>query len=276
MRETSVRHLLVTSTFQRAAKRAAKQHPELVSAIKDTLEKHDGHARRGLLSQISPQHHRARARCFLFAQEAAGRTPAAQSSLRRQRLDWRIARPASAASSSARSARSYTLTPPIHPVNPTLRELWITRWMVKGPRLAVVGEHDAEPAATLPHELPQRRQTPPVGLDYEFEFTGLTPVYGNARGLLWKRGLAPSEARCLYPFPTRGRTELGFGRGRPVPIEPALGNRPQPGWRSEVSHERAQGRMPAASVRRDGTGLPRACVDELLFPTARITWRTSR
>ena len=54
MRETSVRHLLVTSTFQRAAKRAAKQHPELVSAIKDTLEKHDGHARRGLLNQISP------------------------------------------------------------------------------------------------------------------------------------------------------------------------------------------------------------------------------
>ncbi len=38
MRETSVRHLLVTSTFQRAAKRAAKQHPELVAAIKDTLE----------------------------------------------------------------------------------------------------------------------------------------------------------------------------------------------------------------------------------------------
>ncbi len=258
MRETSVRHLLVTSTFQRAAKRAAKQHPELVSAIKDTLEKHDGHARRGLLSQISPQHHRARARCFLFAQEAAGRTPAAQSSLRRQRLDWRIARPASAASSSARSARSYTLTPPIHPVNPTLRELWITRWMVKGPRLAVVGEHDAEPAATLPHELPQRRQTPPVGLDYEFEFTGLTPVYGNAGGLLWKRGLAPSEARCLYRFPTRGRTETGFARGEPVPWSRRCWRREGRDAENEpASSERKAGRLKRASERH-GTGSPRA------------------
>ena len=36
-------------------------------------------------------------------------------------------------------------------------------------------------------------------------------------------------------------TEHGFARGGPVPIEPALGNRAQPGRRSEVSRERAEG-----------------------------------
>lgn len=38
MSEATVRHLLVTSAFRRAAKRAAKRHPELVVTIKDTLE----------------------------------------------------------------------------------------------------------------------------------------------------------------------------------------------------------------------------------------------
>jgi addiction module RelE/StbE family toxin len=38
MGETSVPHLIVTSSFQRAAKRTAKQHPELIAAIKETLE----------------------------------------------------------------------------------------------------------------------------------------------------------------------------------------------------------------------------------------------
>lgn len=40
------------------------------------------------------------------------------------------------ASASVLSARLKTATPPIHPVKPTLRELWITRPMVKGPSLA--------------------------------------------------------------------------------------------------------------------------------------------
>jgi hypothetical protein len=37
------------------------------------------------------------------------------------------------ASSFAHNARLNTATPPIHPVKPTLRELWMTRPMVKGP-----------------------------------------------------------------------------------------------------------------------------------------------
>jgi hypothetical protein len=44
--------------------------------------------------------------------------------------------------------------------------------------------------------------------------------------------------------------------GLPVPIETALETAAQAGCRSEVSIERAEGRMPAASVRRDGTGSP--------------------
>jgi hypothetical protein len=40
---------------------------------------------------------------------------------------------ASFAISSALSARLKTATPPIQPVKPTLRELWMTRPMVKGP-----------------------------------------------------------------------------------------------------------------------------------------------
>jgi hypothetical protein len=39
----------------------------------------------------------------------------------------------SLASSSALRARSKTATPPIQPVKPTPRELWMTRPMVKGP-----------------------------------------------------------------------------------------------------------------------------------------------
>lgn len=39
MQESSARHLLVTSAFRRAAKRAAKQHPELADAIGETLTK---------------------------------------------------------------------------------------------------------------------------------------------------------------------------------------------------------------------------------------------
>jgi hypothetical protein len=42
---------------------------------------------------------------------------------------------ANAFSSSAVSARSNTATPPIQPVKPTLRELWMTRPIVKGPPL---------------------------------------------------------------------------------------------------------------------------------------------
>ena len=49
------------------------------------------------------------------------------------KLVYRIA--ASFAISSALSARSNTATPPIHPVKPTLRLLWMTRPMVKGPPL---------------------------------------------------------------------------------------------------------------------------------------------
>jgi len=43
-----------------------------------------------------------------------------------------LARVWNLASSSAVRARSKTATPPIQPVKPTLRELWMTRPMVKG------------------------------------------------------------------------------------------------------------------------------------------------
>jgi hypothetical protein len=45
-----------------------------------------------------------------------------------------------------------------------------------------------------------------------------------------------------------------------------VGNRAQQGLRSEVSSERPEGRMPAGSVRRDGTGSPE--------PASPRTWRT--
>jgi hypothetical protein len=87
----------------------------------------------------------------------------------------------------------------------------------------------------------------------------------RAGGLLW--GLAPSEARCLHPLPTRTQVEYGFARGGPVPIEPALGNRSvadqsasRIGARGEARSPTSERRawMPEASVRRDGTGSPRA------------------
>jgi hypothetical protein len=44
--------------------------------------------------------------------------------------------------SSALSVRSNTATPPIHPVKPTPRLLWMTRPMVKGPPLLLVEARD--------------------------------------------------------------------------------------------------------------------------------------
>ena len=77
-----------------------------------------------------------------------------------------------------------------------------------------------------------RRRALGTGNEFGLPGTGMAqrPAVPPARagGLLWKRGLAPSEARCLYPFPNRGPAEYGFARGEPVPIEPALGNRAQP------------------------------------------------
>ena len=65
-----------------------------------------------------------------------GLTPSGRSSPSGQRPDAVVARErncASFANSSAPRARLKTATPPIQPVKPTPRELWITRPMVKGP-----------------------------------------------------------------------------------------------------------------------------------------------
>ena len=81
----------------------------------------------------------------------------------------------------------------------------------------------------------------------------------RAGGLLWKRGLAPSEARCLYPSPTRGGGEYGFARAGPLP---RLGNRPQPTNPLHGSVPVAKlicqdGRRAAGSGRSPATSSPR-------------------
>ena len=69
----------------------------------------------------------------------------------------------------------------------------------------------------------------------------------------------PSPRLAPGGFYASAQTEYGFARGGPVPIEPALlAERSQDG-ESKASIERAKGRMPEASVRRDGMGPPRAC-----------------
>ncbi len=74
-------------------------------------------------------------------------------------------------------------------------------------------------------------------------------------------------ARIVIGRPPSGLAPIRFARsfgrsgpslsGRGSPCQSSgVGNRAQQGLRSEVSFERADGRMPAASVRRDGTGYP--------------------
>lgn len=57
----------------------------------------------------------------------------------RTEIGWSLAMADSRAISSTLSARLKTATPPIQPVKPTLRELWITRPMVKGPPFPAAG-----------------------------------------------------------------------------------------------------------------------------------------
>ena len=85
----------------------------------------------------------------------------------------------------------------------------------------------------------------------------------RAGGLLWKRGLAPSEARCLYPFPTRRRTECvlvrpraggspgGPGRSRGIQTRSRCRGRP---WGAPAARRRApwQTRRTAAGGRGRG------------------------
>ena len=55
-------------------------------------------------------------------------------------------------------------------------------------------------------------------------------------------------------------TECGCVRGGPVPIEPALLASEGMDAESEPASSERRAWMPAASVRRDGTGSHRACV----------------
>jgi hypothetical protein len=69
------------------------------------------------------------------------------------------------------------------------------------------------------------------------------------------RGRRQAAGRIVRHGVTDLRLNAGRGRGCPCYLD-GVGNRPQAGCRRTVSIERAGGRMPEASVRRDGTGSP--------------------
>jgi hypothetical protein len=70
-------------------------------------------------------------------------------------------------------------------------------------------------------------------------------------GTVQAHGPEPVQDDYFVVLPGSGISG-GVARGK----QAGVGNRAQPGRRNEVSIERAEGRMPEASVRRDGTGNP--------------------
>jgi len=80
---------------------------------------------------------------------------------------------------------------------------------------------------------------------------------GSRPGFLWRIKTPGASQGTVRWSGENGPHPGNAGRGRGCPCYlDGVGNRPEPGWRRTVSIERAGGRMPEASVRRDGTGNP--------------------
>jgi hypothetical protein len=85
-------------------------------------------------------------------------------------------------------------------------------------------------------------------------------------GTVQAHGPEPFQDDYFVVLPATGISE-GVARANGA----GVGNRAQPGGRSEVSIERAKGRMPEVSVRRDGTGNPGPLeVNTVPAPTASL------
>ena len=86
-------------------------------------------------------------------------------------------------------------------------------------------------------------------------------------GLGWRADSADHKPAAIFRQWT--------ARGCPCQSS-GVGNRAQQGLRSEVSSERPEGRMPAGSVRRDGTGNPEPTPRDVRATPSRVTEAAAR